>query len=41
MKSPMNQRPDAEARDLTEAFIDKHARKPVSAKAKAGTTAAK
>ena len=29
MKSPMNQRPDAEARDLTEQFIAKYARKPV------------
>jgi myo-inositol-1-phosphate synthase len=28
MKSPMNQRPDDEARELTEAFIGKHARKP-------------
>jgi myo-inositol-1-phosphate synthase len=27
MKSPMNQRPDAEALDLTEAFIAKYARK--------------
>src|SRR5881398_2498884 len=35
MKSPMNQRPDAEARDLTEEFIKRHARKPVGAKAKA------
>jgi len=26
MKSPMNQRPDSEARDLTEAFIAEHAR---------------
>ncbi|MBV9534543.1 MAG: inositol-3-phosphate synthase [Solirubrobacterales bacterium] len=26
MKSPMNQRPDAEARELTEAFISQHAR---------------
>jgi myo-inositol-1-phosphate synthase len=29
MKSPMNQRPDAEARELTEAFIQRYARKPV------------
>jgi len=29
MKSPMNQRPDSEARELTEEFIAKHARKPV------------
>jgi myo-inositol-1-phosphate synthase len=28
MKSPMHQRPDSEARDLTEAFIKKYARKP-------------
>ena len=28
MKSPMNQRPDDEARELTEAFIAKYARKP-------------
>jgi myo-inositol-1-phosphate synthase len=28
MKSPMNQRPDAEARELTEAFIKRYARKP-------------
>jgi myo-inositol-1-phosphate synthase len=27
MKSPMNQRPDSEARDMTEAFIAKYARK--------------
>jgi myo-inositol-1-phosphate synthase len=27
MKSPHNQRPDAEARELTEAFIKKYARK--------------
>jgi myo-inositol-1-phosphate synthase len=27
MKSPMNQRPDAEAREMTEAFIAKYARK--------------
>jgi myo-inositol-1-phosphate synthase len=31
MKSPHNQRPDSEARDLTEAFIAEHARKPVQA----------
>ncbi len=31
MKSPMNQRPDDQARELTEAFIAKYARKPVSA----------
>jgi myo-inositol-1-phosphate synthase len=28
MKSPMHQRPDAEARELTEEFIKRHARKP-------------
>jgi myo-inositol-1-phosphate synthase len=28
MKSPMHQRPDAEAREATEAFIKRHARKP-------------
>jgi myo-inositol-1-phosphate synthase len=28
MKSPMHQRPDAEARELTEAFIESYARKP-------------
>ena len=32
MKSPMNQRPDYEARDLTEKFIAKYARKPAPAK---------
>ncbi len=31
MKSPMNQRPDDQARELTEAFIAKYARKPLSA----------
>jgi myo-inositol-1-phosphate synthase len=31
MKSPMNQRPDDEARELTEAFIAKHSRKPDTA----------
>jgi myo-inositol-1-phosphate synthase len=30
MKSPMNQRPDAEAREMTEAFIAKYARKPAA-----------
>jgi myo-inositol-1-phosphate synthase len=29
MKSPMNQRPDSEAHELTEKFISKYARKPV------------
>ena len=33
MKSPMHQRPDAEARELTEEFIAKYARKPIAAKA--------
>src|SRR6516225_7898013 len=32
MKSPMNQRPDDEARDLTEKFIAKYARKAAAAK---------
>jgi myo-inositol-1-phosphate synthase len=32
MKSPMHQRPDSEARDLTEKFIAKYARKPVTAR---------
>ena len=27
MKSPMHQRPDAQARELTEAFIKRHTRK--------------
>ena len=39
MKSPMNQRPDAEARELTEKFIAKNARKPVPAPVKAATKA--
>jgi myo-inositol-1-phosphate synthase len=30
MKSPMNQRPDGDAHELTEEFIAKHARKPAS-----------
>ena len=38
MKSPMHQRPDAEARELTEAFIAKYARKPIAAKAKTPAT---
>jgi len=33
MKSPMHQRPDAEARELTEKFIAKYARKPALAAA--------
>jgi myo-inositol-1-phosphate synthase len=41
MKSPMNQRPDDEARELTEAFIAKNARKPLGKAApKAKTTKA-
>jgi myo-inositol-1-phosphate synthase len=35
MKSPMHQRPDSEARELTAAFIEKYARKPLAAKTKA------
>jgi myo-inositol-1-phosphate synthase len=34
MKSPMNQRPDSEARDLTEKFIAKYTRKQVAKKAR-------
>jgi myo-inositol-1-phosphate synthase len=30
MKSPMNQRPDSEARDLTDAFIKQYTRKPLT-----------
>jgi myo-inositol-1-phosphate synthase len=30
MKSPMNQRPDSEAREMTGAFIEKYTRKPLS-----------
>jgi myo-inositol-1-phosphate synthase len=41
MKSPMHQRPDAEALELTDAFIKKYARKPVTAKSKAKSGAAK
>jgi myo-inositol-1-phosphate synthase len=40
MKSPMNQRPDSEARELTEKFIAKYARKPVTKPAR-GRTASK
>jgi myo-inositol-1-phosphate synthase len=40
MKSPMHQRPDSEARELTEAFIKKYARKPVAAKTKSQDKAA-
>jgi myo-inositol-1-phosphate synthase len=35
MKSPMNQRPDDEAREMTEAFIAKYSRKPIAAATKA------
>jgi myo-inositol-1-phosphate synthase len=43
MKSPMHQRPDSEARELTEAFIDEHRGKPAGApkKAKARTADAR
>jgi len=40
MKSPMNQRPDSEARDLTEEFIAKYARKPLGKPAKSGKATA-
>jgi myo-inositol-1-phosphate synthase len=40
MKSPMHQRPDDEAREMTEAFIGKYSRKPVAAaRAKSGMKA--
>jgi myo-inositol-1-phosphate synthase len=39
MKSPMTQRPDDEARELTDAFIAKYSRKPVAAASKAKTKA--
>jgi myo-inositol-1-phosphate synthase len=39
MKSPMNQRPDDEARALTEAFIAKHGRGPASRPSKTGKAA--
>ena len=41
MKSPMNQRPDSDARDLTEQFIAKHARKPLAKPAKSAKATAK
>ena len=43
MKSPMNQRPDSQARDLTEEFVAKYTRKQVGkpAKAPAGSKTAK
>jgi myo-inositol-1-phosphate synthase len=40
MKSPMNQRPDSEARELTEEFIAKNTRKRVAAKRPAAKTKA-
>src|SRR5437763_1444009 len=40
MKSPMNQRPDAEAREMTEDFIRKYTRRPATAKAKARSKSA-
>jgi myo-inositol-1-phosphate synthase len=39
MKSPMRQRPDDEARELTEKFIAKYARKPAAATAATGSAA--
>jgi myo-inositol-1-phosphate synthase len=39
MKSPMNQRPDSEARDLTDKFIAKYARKAVAKPARARASA--
>ena len=39
MKSPMNQRPDSEARELTEAFIAKYARKSLPKSDKKRTAA--
>jgi myo-inositol-1-phosphate synthase len=41
MKSPMHQRPDSEARELTEKFIEKYARRPIdkAARAETGATA--
>jgi myo-inositol-1-phosphate synthase len=41
MKSPMHQRPDSEARDLTEEFIAKHTRKQVGKPAKSAKATAK
>jgi myo-inositol-1-phosphate synthase len=41
MKSPMHQRPDAEARDLTEEFIAKYSRKAPRAAKRSGTTTAR
>jgi myo-inositol-1-phosphate synthase len=39
MKSPMHQRPDSEAQDLTEKFIEKYARRPIDKAARAETGA--
>jgi myo-inositol-1-phosphate synthase len=41
MKSPMHQRPDSEARELTAKFIAKYARKPLGKPGRARATAAK
>jgi myo-inositol-1-phosphate synthase len=41
MKSPMNQRPDSEARELTEQFIAEHTRKPTGKPAKSAKATAK
>jgi myo-inositol-1-phosphate synthase len=41
MKSPMHQRPDDEARELTDEFIAKYAREPLGSPAKAEKTKAK
>jgi myo-inositol-1-phosphate synthase len=41
MKSPMNQRPDGEAREMTEDFIKKYARKRTPTPAPAKATKAK
>ena len=41
MKSPMHQRPDSEARDLTDEFIAKHTRKQVGKAAKSAKATAK
>ena len=40
MKSPMNQRPDDEAREMTEAFIAKYAREPAAQRTQRGRTSA-
>jgi myo-inositol-1-phosphate synthase len=41
MKSPMNQRPDSEARELTEEFIAKYTRKKAAGKPAKKAAAAK